>query len=534
MKCKRATGDLPFLLSIVTVFGMVTTLAFMISYVYYARYQVLVVLQDTPSLWEQFQTPADYRQQQSVPPRVPPTQHRTNTSSSTSDKMADRDMNKRLTLNRTQESRNKTQTAPPVSVAIEIANQNDSTTHRSGYIMTFSYDEQLESAMYDIYQLANLAAAWNMQIAEPFVQGSFFGIPKRSARTAAEFILQFRDVYNMTAVNRQFGKCLHVDYPIIAKFENCISEVFQHVILVKFTWGKVPKKCTKDLRDKHKDIEHQINHWAKHVLENSTWLPSNVVTNQVCVDVTREVDFKRLPISIPAWSKARMNTMQSHSKILILILDWHGIRKKWEPFFYYDPHYKQMNCREVHSISHSNSVILAAQEYYRFLKLVRPFLGIHIRLERLVEDDKPNSGYMKQCIDKLLTVVGLLVEKYHLNYENVIAFRDYGPFGSFTCRLRKCSQPAKELHIDDRLNSLKIRTVEYDPRKFQRPNSKGFSSFVEKELLSTADYLLTVGKGSFQASITQRFLDNQGQDGDQKLFTLCSTTYGERLHGLKL
>ena len=525
MKC-RATGDLPFLLSIVTVFGMATTLVF--SYMHYARYQVPVAPQDTPLLWERFQIPGHYNGQQSLP-----TQYSGNTSHSITDKRVDRDMNMLLTLNRTQESQNNTQTVP-VTVPMEITNQNNPTMHRSGYIMTLSYDEQLESAMYDIYQLANLAAGWNMQIAEPFVHESFFGIPKLSSRIPVDFILQFQDVYNMSAVNRQFGKCLHIDYPIIAKFENCISKVFQNIILVKFTWGKVSERCTNDLRAKWKEIEHQISHWAKHVLKNSTWLPGNVATNHICIDVTREVDFKRLPIEIPAWSEARKNAMQSHSQILILILDWHGIRKKWEPFFYLDPNYKQMNCRTVHSISHSDSVILAAQEYYRFLKLVRPFLGIHIRLERLVKDDKQNPGYMKECIDKLLTVAEMLVEKYHLNYENVIAFRDYGPSGSFTCGLRKCSQPANQLHIDDRLNSLKIRTVEYDPRKFQRPNNKGFSSFVEKELLSTADYLLTVGRGSFQGSITQRFLANQPQDGDQKLFTLCSTTYGEKLPGLQL
>ena len=405
---------------------------------------------------------------------------------------------------------------------------------RRGYVMVLSYDEQLESAMYDIYQLANLVAEWDMQLIEPFVHGTFFGIPKLSNRIAAEPVLQFQDVYNETAVNRQFSTCLKTDYPIFAKFETFVSEKFDHVILIKFVW-KGMGSCTNQLKAQCTRVEEDINRLAVSTLKSSTLLPSNVkVTNHVCVDVTKAVNFRGLPFSIPVWNEARRNVEQSHSNILILILDWHGIRTKYETFFYLDPQYKQKNCHDVHSISHSDSVIHAAQEYFKFLKLVRPVLGVHIRLERLVKDDKQTPGYMKECISKLMTVARILMEKYHLQYNNTIAFRDYGPLGSYTCGRWKCSLPAHKLHIDDQLKSLKIRTAEYDPNKFRRPNSRGFSSVVEKELLSSADYLLTVGRGSFQASITNRFLANHKRDGNQRLFTLCSTTYGERLPGLKL
>ena len=519
---KRATavGNLPYLLSFIAMFGVATILTFSrVYYLYHTRHWVPVTIpsmfnttQESPQSLPVSLSP-DIKQPQGLPVSVSP------------------DIKQPQGLPVSVSPDIKQPQGLPVSVSPDTRQPQG---QRSGYVMVFSYDEQLESAMYDIYQLANLVADWNMQLIEPFVYGTFFGIPKLSNRIAANPVLQFQDVYNVTAVNRQFSTCLKTDYPIFEKFETCVSQKFDRVILIKFTW-KSTESCTNQLRAQCRRVEEDINQLAVSTLKKTTLSPGNIkVTNHACVDVTKAVNFRELPFSIPAWNEARRNVEQSHSNILVLILDWHGIRTKYMTFFYLDPQYKQKNCRDVHSISHSDSIIHAAQEYFKFLKLVKPVLGIHIRLERLLEDDKHNPGYMKECINKLTTVARILIEKYHLHYNNTIAFRDYGPLGSSTCRRWKCSLPAQQLHVDDQLKSLNIHTTEYDPNVFRRPNSRGFSSVVEKELLSRADYLLTVGKGSFQASITNRFLANHKHDGDQRLFTLCSTTYGERLPGLKL
>ena len=104
--------------------------------------------------------------------------------------------------------------------------------------------------------------------------------------------------------------------------------------------------------------------------------------------------------------------------------------------------------------------------------------------------------------------------KQEKNWTSIIMARDYGPSGTSTCH-RKCPVKAKMLRIDERLKKLGVLIVEYgmdmagvgdsspsNPAVFP----SGFASLVEKEVLASSDYLVTVGWGSFQTSVTERFL----------------------------
>ena len=65
---------------------------------------------------------------------------------------------------------------------------------------------------------------------------------------------------------------------------------------------------------------------------------------------------------------------------------------------------------------------------------------------------------------------------------------------------------AWELNIDHRLERLGVVVAEYEPTTNAGSGQSGFASVVEKELLARGDYLITVGWGSYQTSVVDRFI----------------------------
>ena len=88
----------------------------------------------------------------------------------------------------------------------------------------------------------------------------------------------------------------------------------------------------------------------------------------------------------------------------------------------------------------------------------------------------------------------------------MVVARDYGREGSSTCGRNKCRSQAWELNIDHRLERLGVVVAEYEPAANAGSGQSGFASVVEKELLARGDYLITVGWGSYQTSVVERFI----------------------------
>ena len=121
------------------------------------------------------------------------------------------------------------------------------------------------------------------------------------------------------------------------------------------------------------------------------------------------------------------------------------------------------------------------------------------------------------------------MKKYNLTSKSAIAINDYSNYGSdsVSCKVgsqSNCNRARKKLV--DRLESWGVKTVAYDPALFGRPLHRGFVSLVEKELLSNANYLLTVGGGIYQGSIRNRFSKKHGTG---QLFAVCQRTVADIL-----
>ena len=407
----------------------------------------------------------------------------------------------------------------------------------SGYIMIIAYREQLESGIWDMYQLLCLAAEWNMKLVEPFLMNSNFGVPESKPGKA---LYRFRDLYNMTAVNEQLRECTHSKYPLIASYEEFAAQSYAGVWLVDFMRVGVPE-CSAIAKGRREAgvIESRVNALSSKVLSNGSIHISKVL----CVDARNVVHFKDLPhslgIPIPKSHTPDTDTndtKQAHTdrQVGILFRDWTGIRNQPDKFYYHDPDFRPSLCPHIHTLEHSRTVKTAAQLLFAHLKLTRPLLGIHIRLERLIRNvDVQKPGTMNECVGQLMSTVKALKLKYNLKSGQVLAARDYGALGSQTCRQKQCYRIATELQIDARLTDLGVRLADYNPAVLKIPNHSGLASTVEKELISTSDYLLTVGWGSFQRSVRDRILKRHPEGGIERVYSLCSRE-GDKLPNLNV
>ena len=171
----------------------------------------------------------------------------------------------------------------------------------------------------------------------------------------------------------------------------------------------------------------------------------------------------------------------------------------------------------VRLIRHSKVVIEAARTFSQSLNQTRPVIGVHIRGERLLLATK---GKFSHCFHQLTDRLKKLTKNRKIPNERVNVFHDLGSYGTNTCsRHGPCIKERSELL--SQINSLSYPVNSYDPTKFKSfPFSQAFASFVEREYLVNVDILVTIGGGTFQQSIIERFLKKSGHDKD-KLHKIC-------------
>ena len=93
---------------------------------------------------------------------------------------------------------------------------------------------------------------------------------------------------------------------------------------------------------------------------------------------------------------------------------------------------------------------------------------------------------------------------------------------------------ADKLKVGERLREIGVTLDSFDPAKLGEPVVTGYAAMTELELLSRADYLVTLGHGSYHRRLTHRFYINHESDwstktlsaaegGDGKtIFAVCS------------
>ena len=432
------------------------------------------------------------------------------------------------------------------------ADCNSTLTRIRGHVIALEYTEQFSAATYKFAQLANISVHWNKGIVEPFIlDSSLIGLPGSPNE------LRFGDLYNLSAVEEMLAKCFRTSASSVhfSHFEDFLASSTRKFVVLhiarhssELVHGNTRKlsgnisNCTNAMASDMKKIEHRLNHLLEH--DNTVKRRALAIHGReeykfrsvqaLCVDATNITAFPEDITNVLLQDGHHL----SNSRLSVVIISWRYIGGGNTPraWHYYNPHFHwdPMQCG-ILVFPHSSLVVKAAQEFFKSLKLSRPFIGIHVRVEILVNRMILKSAALKvkaeECLARFWPVVKALTLKYSVDSSNVVMFHDFhGKYGTNSCHDTK---PCKTLGgaIINQIENLNISTVSYDPSLFGMPEHGGFASLVEKEFLSQADYLLTMGAGRFQLSITQRFLQQHSKDS---FYSLCSEKYRNHLPNLKV
>ncbi len=229
----------------------------------------------------------------------------------------------------------------------------------------------------------------------------------------------------------------------------------------------------------------------------------HVISEAFCVKAGRKLNFAKLFQSVVEIEQ---------TKLAVVIPSWYGLRPFPTKFFYTDPHYKERRCR-LYNLESSNTIMLEAERFIG-ANLKRPYFGIHLRFEIL---NNYKAYDTEMCIRTMIDLAGIIRDKYNLPPDNIVAFTDYGKYGSGTCGQHKCRDVADSLQVTKRLEELGIRVMEYEP-SISKYRHSAFISTVEREILALSEYLLVAGSGAFQISVVNRFLHSHTPE---RFYSVC-------------
>jgi len=386
-----------------------------------------------------------------------------------------------------------------------------------GYVMACAFSEQLESGMYDLHQLADLAESWGMKVGEPTVHKSMFKFPLSS-----KYRWKMGNIFDKQEMNFNFRKLFNINYNLIVSQRDILSNTDLSSDVVFVHWTNAPRyshaECWKVAMSTVKDCTRSIN---------GVWPHDRYNLSVICLQKQKKVDFRNLIYNHPVLSKVRLQNKRTGSKFSVVFTSWSGIRSKRGPFFYFDPNFHQHHYGHPHSIAHSNEVLAAAKELGKVAELRSPSLGVHVRLERLIR----RKYFISRCLTDMLEAIDSL--RAQGLWEVGVAFTDYRSVGSQTCGRIHCAGIAQHLEIDKKLEAHGVRVNPSMPgnQESSLQQESGFVSNVEQEVLSRADVLVMVGFGSFQTGILDRYrkyhnsslLDFLGTDSGKnpKIIRIC-------------
>lgn len=140
--------------------------------------------------------------------------------------------------------------------------------------------------------------------------------------------------------------------------------------------------------------------------------------------------------------------------------------------------------------------------------------------------------YMSRCVEEFFRVLKNLLRYYNSTSHQTlkaVAFTDYSDSGSMTCASVGCKRVAEKLKLEERLKEEGVAVDHFNPAMFSEPAVSGYIAIAELEILSQADFLVTLGHGSYHRRLFHRFYANHGIDVTAKMIRTIENGDGHRL-----
>ena len=426
--------------------------------------------------------------------------------------------------------------APPVidSPAFMTANYDNTTGDSgNGFLLSIEYPQQLLSGFLGYYHLSFLAKSLNLSMVEPFVHLTrIVGVPPLKARSSVTKLSYY---YDYDQMQKALHHCTGVN---LTTFENFLRKALRKVIIVDFV--TVPVTYASFFNEETKIIEHstdtessrfalgRINDWISQYFHKSgVRRKINGLNNYVSFRRYRVFIVDARPLHPFSWKvlvekvgSAVRELVTQFGSATVIIPKWRDIQSPGmiSKYFYSVPDYPWHVCPELSVIPHTEAIMSATDVFTKTITGEGPVIGVHIRSERILVDYKGNISHYKWCLKQLKELLenGTVPNVAH---DRIHVFHDLGRYGSISCK-NFCV-----LGHEAALNatySLGYKIMNFNPSILGSnvTSTRALPAFVDREYLSRADVLVTIGKGQHQQNIVDRFVKNSG-GSTENLYRIC-------------
>ena len=437
------------------------------------------------------------------------------------------------------------------------------------YTLALGYTEQLSAATHSMFALGALASDWGTQMVEPFVTKSFiFGlqnvVPPAFPKVDKQRTIRLFELYNSTEVNKMIHEGVSHNVTMV-DLETFLADASRDVTVFHFR----ARSNTRTERIFALDRHHS------HLLESSfskdktepvlECLSMKLLRIKIETELNTRVKKSRLGtidrppnmthfkvkrvLCLDPNSVYRSDTLQKHipAENTVIFTNWRGCGLKkcfftndidddkqtpeWkEPFRYAIRTRTRVKQRrnDQHQLHHL-SIEKTAKHYLNYLQYKHPFISVHVRTERVVrfakERAKDPVPYINYCLKNLSAILNNLTQETFAEQDNnnhrILLVSDVGSnFGTSSCRMGPNCQRTDTDKFTSRLHKLGLYEQFYDPKVYNGVQNSGYVSLVEMHILASANKLVLVGFGGFQAILETLFLSHGHHSED--VFHICN------------
>lgn len=443
---------------------------------------------------------------------------------------------------------------------------------RKPYVLALGYTEQLSAATHTMFVLGALASDWGTQMVEPYVTKSFiFGlqnvVPPAFTIVNGQQTIRLFDLYNSTEVN----KLIHTGVSpnvTMEDIETFLADAFRDVTVFHFgtrSSAQTERIFALDPHDSHlldsaletesvleclsmklQGIKNLIDSIETELNTQRDKLSVKMSRIGTTINVHNMTRFmvKRV-LCLDPHKVYRSDTLQKHIPAgnTVIFTNWRGCglmncfitndiddkTPEWKDKFRYAIRTKTQFIKKLeiqHQLHHSR-IEKTARHYLNYLQYKHPFISIHVRSERVVriaKETKDPLHYTSNCLKNLSAIVNNLTQEMfaeqHDNKHRILLVTDVGSkFGTSTCRGRLCQRTDTSKVISG-LHDLGFHEQFYDPKVYNGIQNSGYVSLVEMRMLASAEKLVLVGFGGFQAILKNLFLSHGHHPQD--VFHICN------------
>ena len=419
----------------------------------------------------------------------------------------------------------------------QLSHKSGHTVQWKSYLLALGFSEQLSAATSTMFTLSTLAADWHATLVHPVVVNShIFGLrgflPPVFANATEKQTVTLSEIYDMAKINKVLKTYVSPHLSMVST-EYFLANAPRDITLLHFI-----------------DKSHiGLREFTFHLSETISVEKTFQTTNTSIVDCSLGHDASALRQRLEHHLNAMKSSLKAQSgnftvkrflcldscfvfrsHVLlqnlslpgtVIFTNWHGcglrncsvfhtgnyqlLRKprnspKFRPIILT---WKAFQFNHMAYTLHHPNIQKVAQDYLSVCGIKRPFIGVHIRLERLLmkEVALKNNSYIKYCLQNLEKILDRLKKQFGLHRR--LLFTDMGKYGTDSCSNKRCSRRDQLFSM---LDGLGLTVSSYDPRVLNGTENSGYVSLVEMNMMALGEKLVLVGGGGFEVTLQGRFL----------------------------